>query len=200
MTQLKKIIVILTFLVCNTTIAYATSDVAYLNFIKKENPYISEYTAKDILHAVKYYSPRYFKNKKGGIDAGIRWTLIFMAKESNFRNINGDEGLSIGYMQIQVSTCDLSRKYNGIKKKLNLISRWGNIHCGMSELNRLYEKLDGDWDLIAKAYNGGIASVLYPHKYAPANRMTTIYRNGIFRKKQILLKIIQQSENVKNRT
>ena len=186
---MKKLILGIVLLL-QTTLVQAASDTTYINFIKNQNPYLSDYKAKDILRAVKYYAPRYFTNKKGGTDEGIIWTLSFMAHESSFRNVNGDEGLSIGYMQIQYSTCNLSRRHNGIKRKMNLINRWDNIHCGMGELNRLYEKLDGDWNRITKAYNGGLSSVLYPKRYRKANRMTDVYQKYVMKKRTILRRII----------
>lgn len=131
-------------------------DVVYLKFIQNQNPFISNVKAREILRAVKYYTPRYF----GDDDIeGFEWTLSVIAQESSFRNINGDEGVSIGYMQIQEPTCDLARKHNGIKRDLNLHSMWPNIHCGMAELNRLYDKFDGDFELAIKAYNAGEGAV-----------------------------------------
>lgn len=170
---------------------YSIPDKVFYKFIKNQNRHISAHKMKDVLRAVKHYNPRYFGNE-GLYNQGLILVLSIMAYESSFRNINGDEGKSIGWMQIQHSTCYEARKYNGIKKHLNLIARWDNIHCGSAELNRLYENLDGNLDLTIKAYNGGLESVLNPKGWGPANRQTDVYLKFIKRKRMKLLTYIQE--------
>lgn len=171
---MKKLVLCLLVLL-QTSTAYAVSS-EYVTYIKKNNSRISTSRASNIVAAVEYYAPRYFGKHK---DEGIKWVLSIMAQESAFRNVNGDDGASIGYMQIQIPTCNAARKFNGIKSQLNLHSLWSNVHCGMGEIHRLHSKLGGDWDRIIKAYNGGLASVLYPSRYKKANRMTDVYLKRI---------------------
>jgi len=172
---------------------YHITDEIIYKFIKSQNKYISNYKMKEIVKAIKYYIPRYFGDE-GIYNEGLIWTLSIMARESVFRNINGDEGKSIGYMQIQNPTCNIARKYNGIKRQMNLIALWDNIHCGMGELNRLHEKLNCDWDLTIKGYNGGLSSVLYPNKWRKSNRQTDIYLKLVKEKRDKLLEIIEENE------
>ena len=127
----------------------------YYKFIKDQNRRLSQKRIEDIYKAVEYFNPRYFGTKN---DDGIIWTLSVMAQESSFRNVNGDEGLSIGYMQVQIPTCDVARRHNGIKRQLNLHSLWDNVHCGMGEINRLHKKF-GNFDLAIMAYNCGASCV-----------------------------------------
>lgn len=126
----------------------------YYKFIKNQNRRIPNWKMRQVYTAVKYYNPRYF----GPTDEGIIWILSLMAQESSFRNVNGDEGVSIGYMQIQIPTCEMSRKHNGIKKEMNLHSLWDNIHCSMGELNRLYD-IFGNFKHSIMAYNCGASCV-----------------------------------------
>jgi len=167
---LKKLLISI-ILLLQTTPAYSTST-EYISYIKKQNSRISTSRAREIVSAVEYYAPRYFGKEK---EEGTKIALSIMAQESAFRNVNGDDGASIGFMQIQIPTCNDARKFNGIKRRLNLHALWDNVHCGMSEINRLYVKLGGNWDRIIKAYNGGLSSVLYPKRYRKANRMTDEY-------------------------
>ena len=113
-------------------------------------------------------------------------------KESSFVNKNGDEGKSIGYMMVQIPTCDIACKYNGISRELNLIARWDNIHCGMAELNRLHEILGGDWKQVIKAYNGGLGVIYEPKRYAKGLRMTISHLVRVEKKREKLLKMIEE--------
>lgn len=170
---------------------YNIPDAVFYEFIKNQNKYISTRKMKDVLRAVKYYNPRYF-GKEGRRNYGLILVLSIMAQESSFRNINGDEGKSIGWMQIQYPTCDLAKKHNGIRKKVNLISRWGNIRCGSAELNRLDENLDGNMRMTIKAYNGGLDSQLEPQKWILSNRQTDTYYKYVTKKREKLLNYIRE--------
>lgn len=132
------------------SISYS-NDIAYYQYIKSQNHRISDHEAKKIIKAIKYYQPRYFSEE------GIDWTLSIIAAESSFRNVLGDmdKGISHGYMQIQKPTCDDSRKYNNIKRELDLNTIYGNIHCGMSFLNFLHERYDENFIYAIIAYNNG---------------------------------------------
>jgi hypothetical protein len=128
----------------------------YYKFIKKVRPHISDHEMNQILNAVIYYSPRYF----GDDIEGIEWTLSIIAGESSFRNVLGDldKGISHGYMQIQKRTCDETRKFNGIKRKLDLNKLYQNIHCGMGHLSQLHKRYDGNFIYAVIAYNNGYPS------------------------------------------
>ena len=165
----------------------------YYTFIKKVRPYISDHEMKDIFRAVEYYVPRYF-GVKGLFEESLTWILPAIAQESTFRNQNGDEGKSIGYMMVTIPTCNEARKHNGIKRELNLISRWDNIHCGMAEMNRLYAHplINGDWELIIRGYNSGTHVLEEPIKHGRGMRMNEKHLNRIKGYRKTLLEIIDK--------
>ena len=158
---MKKLLLFILILF-NVSICNA-NDKIYLEFIKSENPRIRMWEAKNIIQAVKYYNPRYFDD-----DEAINWEFSMLAQESSFRNINGDEGLSIGYGMVQIETCNTARNYNGIKRQLNLHSLWDNIHCSMAEFHRLYNYYN-DYEMAVRAYNAGIKNVNSYIKYGVLN-------------------------------
>ena len=167
----------------------------YYKFIKKVRPHISDHEMKDIFRAVEYYVPRYF-GAKGIFEESLTWILPAIAQESTFRNQNGDEGRSIGYMMVTLPTCDTARRHNGIMRPLNLISKWDNIHCGLAEMNRLYEHpiINGDWELVIRGYNSGTEVLKYPRKYARGNRMNKVHLSRIKKYRKMLLEIIENYE------
>ena len=167
----------------------------YYKFIKKVRPHISDYEMKDIFRAIEYYNPRYF-GAKGLFEESLTWILPAIAQESTFRNQNGDEGKSIGYMMVTIDTCDTARRHNGIRRELNLISRWDNIHCGMAEMNRLYVHpiINGDWELVIRGYNSGTEVLKNPRRYARGNRMNKVHLSRIKKYRKMLLEIIEKYE------
>ena len=189
--------------ICMSNVAYGDevkrhSDIpkeVYYKFIKKVRPHISEHEMKDIFRAIEYYVPRYF-GVKGIFEESLTWILPAIAQESTFRNQNGDEGKSIGYMMVTLPTCDTARRHNGIRRELNLISRWDNIHCGMAEMSRLYEHhiIDGDWELVIRGYNSGTKALKYPKRYARGNRMNKIHLSRIKKYREMLLGMIESHE------
>jgi hypothetical protein len=102
-------------------------------------------------------------------------------------------------MMVTIPTCDTARRHNVIKRKLNLISRWDNIHCGMAEMNRLYEHpiINGDWELIIRGYNSGTNVLKYPKRYARGNRMNKIHLSRIKKYRNILVKMIGEYKLLK---
>ena len=162
----------------------------YYKFIESENPSLPRYKVVDIFHAVEYYIPRYF-----GVDGddvfeeGLVWELSKLAQESSFRNINGDEGKSIGYGQAQKSTCDMAREYNGIKRQLNLIARWDNLHCSAGILNMLHERF-GNFEHAIMAYNCGEGCVKYWIRKGLIQEKKRDYFDKVNRKRTKLLKMI----------
>lgn len=167
----------------------------YYDFIKSENPSITDKKTREIFSAVEYYTPRYF-GEHGDVvfEEGLRWTLASIAQESNFENKNGDEGLSIGFMMVQYATCDVARKYNEIQREMNLIALWDNIHCGMAEKNRLHEMFEGDWEKVIKAYNGGPGVITQPNRFRKGVRMTNVHFKRVKKKREKLQRIIDEYE------
>lgn len=168
----------------------STPKEAYYAFIKKVRPAISNKEMRDIFRAIEYYTPRYF-GINGKFEEGLIWMLSIIAQESSFRNVNGDEGKSIGYGQIQIPTCNEARKYNGIKKQMNLIARWDNIHCSSAELNRLNE-IFGNFEHAIMAYNCGVRCVEYWIRKDLIKTKKKNYFNKVDRRRQKLLKTIQE--------
>ena len=197
---MKKLVFCL-FILLQTSISYSTEvkettnvpKKAYYEFIKKIRPDISIREMKDILRAINYYTPRYF-GVKGITDESMSWILPAIAQESSFRNQNGDRGNSIGYMMVTLKTCDMARKYNGIKRKLNLIARWDNIHAGMAEMNRLYvhPTINGNWELVIRGYNSGTHVLEEPVRYARGMRMNKKHLKRVKYFRQMLLDIIEE--------
>ena len=197
---MKKLIICIALLL-QTTLVQAVevkkhSDIpkkVYYSFIKKVRPTISTREMKDIFRAIEYYTPRYF-GVKGIFEESLTWTLPAIAQESSFRNQNGDEGQSIGYMMVTRPTCDVASKYNGIRKKLNLISKWDNIHCGLAEMNRLYvyPGIDSDWEKVIRYYNSGTHVLEDPIRYARGNRMNKKHLKRVKYFRKILLDIIEE--------
>lgn len=202
---MKRILATVLLLVCTIVSSPANSEEiqkhstipkeVYYKFIKEVRPHIPTYEMEDIFRAIEYYTPRYF-GEKGVFEESLTWTLSSIARESVFDNINGDEGKSIGYMMVQIPTCDIARKHNGIKRELNLIARWDNIHCGMAEMNRLYEHfaIKGDWEKVLIGYNGGTGVVMYPQKYRKGDRMTKVHLKAVKKYRKRLLEIIEEYE------
>ena len=152
---------------------------------------------KDIFRAIKYYTPRYF-GIKGITEESLSWILPAIAQESSFRNQNGDRGNSIGYMMVTLKTCDKARKYNGIKRKLNLTVRWDNVHAGLAEMNRLYSHptIHGDWELVIRGYNSGTDVLENPIRYARGMRMNTKHLKRVKYFRQRLLSIIEEYRSI----
>ena len=168
-------------------------DSVFIEFIKTQNDRISKAKALEIVRAIKYYAPRYFKNETRSIyNEGLTWVFAMIAQESSFRNVNGDEGVSIGYMQVQTLTCMEARRYNGIKVNLNLHALWPNIHCGMAEIHRLHNNTQSDWRLTVKAYNGGLGAALRPLKWKTSNRQTDKHFALVSKRRAKLLKYIYE--------
>lgn len=200
--------IIMSWCIFTSSVAYGDevkrhSDIpneVYYEFIKKVNPWISDHEMKDTFKAIEYYNPRYF-GVKGIFEESLTWILPAIAQESTFRNQNGDEGKSIGYMMVTMPTCDTARRHNGIKRQLNLISRWDNIHCGMAEMNRLYEHpiISGDWELVIRGYNSGIEVLKNPIRYGRGMRMNQIHLNRIKKYRKMLLIIIEKYETNEER-
>ena len=156
---------------------------AYMKFIKENNPYIDSKDAKEILSAVKYYTPRYFGEEP---EVGADMTLAIMAVESSMQpGVMGDNGMSYKLMQIQQETAKDAAKYNGIKREYDLTKTWDNIHLGMANLNFLHERYEGYWMHAVIAYNMGPGAVDYLiKKYDIINDRT--YWNKVKTKKNRL--------------
>ena len=148
---------------------------------------------KDVFRAVEYYTPRYF-GVKGIFEESLTWILPAIAQESSFDNIIGDGGTSLGYMMVKETTCNEARKYSGITQKLNLHSRWPNIHCGMAEMNRLYvyPGIEGDWEKVIRYYNSGTHVLEDPIRYARGNRMNKKHLKRVKYFRKMLLDIIEE--------
>ena len=199
--HMKRFITVLTTLcsIVVSTVAYGDttkkeSDIpkeVYYSFIKKVRPDISDREMKDIYRAIEYYIPRYF-GVRGEFEESLTWILPAIAQESSFRNQNGDAGNSIGYMMVTIPTCEKAKNHNGIKRDLNLISRWGNIHCGLAEMHRLYTYplINGDWELIIRGYNSGTRVLEEPIKHGRGMRMNEKHLNRIKKYREMLLAII----------
>ena len=200
---MKVFLTTITMLCCifASTVAYGNdlkkhSDIpkeVYYSFIKKVRPHISDYEMKDIFRAIEHYIPRYF-GVRGLFEESLTYILPAIAQESSFRNQNGDEGQSIGYMMVTLPTCDKARTHNGIRRKLNLISRWDNIHCGLAEMNRLYDHplINGDWELVIRGYNSGTHVLKEPIKHGRGMRMNEKHLNRIKKYRKMLLEIIDK--------
>ena len=81
-----------------------------------------------------------------------------------------------------------------ITQKLNLHSRWPNIHCGMAEMNRLYvyPGIEGDWEKVIKYYNSGTHVLEDPIRYARGERMNKKHLKRVKYFRKILLDIIEE--------
>jgi len=157
--HIKKTLAISILVLALHSTCYA-KDAIYSVFIKSQNPGISEKESREIIAAVKYYSPRYF----GEGTEGTEWVLSLIATESSFRNVKGDldKGISHGYMQIQKATAKDAAKFCGIVRPFDLSKLWDNIHLGMChlhQLNKRYEKYSLGFLPTIIAYNNGYPSV-----------------------------------------
>ena len=98
---------------------------------------------------------------------GIQYELALsvIQKETDFRNITGDDGDSIGYMQIQPRWHSERMVRLGVT---DLADPYGNFLVGCDYLAELIGKGKGlEWVLMA--YNGGPA---YANKMAKANQVS----------------------------
>ena len=192
--------IVLSCCIFTSTMAYGEtkrqSDIpkeVYYKFIKKVRPHIPDHEMKDIFRAIEYYVPRYF-GIKGIFEESLTWILPAIAQESTFDNIIGDGGSSLGYMMVKESTCKEARKFNGIKRELNLYERWDNIHCGLAEMNRLYSYpiINGDWELVIRGYNSGTHVLEEPIKHGRGMRMNEKHLKRIKKYRKMLLEIIDK--------
>ena len=100
-------------------------------------------------------------------ETGIQYELALAVvwKETNFRNITGDNGASSGYMQVQ------SRWHTGRMERLgvtDLADPYGNFLVGCDYLAELLGKDRGlEWALMA--YNGGPS---YANKMEKAEKVS----------------------------
>ena len=96
--------------------------------------------------------------------------LAVIWQETNFRNITGDDGKSIGLMQIQPRWHDERMKKYGVT---NLNDPYGNFLVGCDYLAELANKDRGiEWML--HAYNGGMS---YANKMAKAGEVSKYAAN-----------------------
>lgn len=111
------------------------------------------------------------KCKKYGISTNV--VLGVMKVESNFNiKASGDEGHSLGLMQIQ------KRYHTKRMKKLsanNLLNAYDNATVGVDYLAELYKNNNKNWHKTLMAYNGGQA-------YANRNVKKGIYSSKYSRK------------------
>ncbi len=77
--------------------------------------------------------------------------LGLIEKETDFRNILGDDGASAGYMQIQKKWHWDRMERLGVT---DLTDPAGNFRVGLDFLSELYEKYD-DWSMALTVYNRG---------------------------------------------
>ena len=171
------------------TCAEVDCDTAYKKYIKEENPYLQDKDVSEILTAVKYYNPRYFPDDP---ENGIEFTLSIMAQESSFRDgVMGDcdkekeQCDSYSLMQIQAPTAKEAAEYNGIKRDIDLMKMWDNIHMGMGNLNFLHERYEGNWQHTVMAYNRGYDNVDKLIKYRAVHRYITYWNEVKMRKYRI---------------
>lgn len=84
-------------------------------------------------------------------DVPYALALGIIEKETNFRNITGDNGASTGYMQIQ------KRWHQDRMERLDvtdLLDPSGNFRVGCDYLSEIYMKYE-DWSLTLTVYNMG---------------------------------------------
>ena len=99
--------------------------------------------------------------------AGVQYELALAVvwKETNFRNVVGDSGASIGYMQVQPRWHSERMEHLGVT---DLADAYGNFLVGCDYLAELLEKDRGvEWALMA--YNGGPS---YANKMAKAEKVS----------------------------
>lgn len=100
-------------------------------------------------------------------ETGIQYELALAVvwKETNFRNITGDNGASKGYMQVQQRWHTERMERLGVT---DLADPYGNFHVGCDYLAELLGKDRGlEWALMA--YNGGPS---YANKMAKAEQVS----------------------------
>lgn len=83
--------------------------------------------------------------------------LALIEQETGFRNVVGDDGASIGYMQIQQRWHWDRMESLGVT---NLLDPEGNFRVGCDFLSELYSKYN-DWGITLTVYNAGY----YPGYY-----------------------------------
>lgn len=169
------------------TCAKVDCDTVYKKYIKEENPFLKDGEINRILTAVKYFNPRYFHEDP---ENGVEFTLAIMAQESSFRDgVMGDcnekQCDSYSLMQIQIPTAEKAAEYNGIKRDVNLMQMWDNIHLGMANLNFLHERYEGNWQHAVMAYNRGHENVDKLIKYRAVHRYITYWNEIKMRKYRI---------------
>ena len=84
-------------------------------------------------------------------DVPYAMALGLIEKETDFRNIVGDDGASMGYMQVA------EKWHRGRMERLgvtDLFDPGGNFRVGLDYLSELYEK-HGEWDMALTVYNMG---------------------------------------------
>ncbi|MBO5706467.1 MAG: lytic transglycosylase domain-containing protein [Bacteroidaceae bacterium] len=107
-------------------------------------------------------------------ETGVTYELALAViwKETNFRNIKGDGGDSVGYMQVQ------PRWHSDRMKKLgvtDLTDPYSNFLVGCDYLAELASKDRGiEW--VLHAYNGGMS---YANKLAKAGKVSQYAKNAL---------------------
>ena len=99
--------------------------------------------------------------------AGVPYELALAViwKETNFRNVVGDDGASVGYMQVQERWHRERMERLGVT---DLSDPYGNFLVGCDYLAEMLEKDRGtEWALMA--YNGGLN---YANKMAKAGKVS----------------------------
>lgn len=79
------------------------------------------------------------------------WRWVSLKKETEFRNLIGDNGTSTGYMQIQKKWHWDRMERLGVT---DLMEPSGNFRVGCDFLAELYAKYN-DWNLALTVYNRG---------------------------------------------
>lgn len=79
------------------------------------------------------------------------WRWVSLKKETEFRNLIGDDGASTGYMQIQKKWHWDRMERLGVT---DLMGPSGNFRVGCDFLAELYAKYN-DWNLALTVYNRG---------------------------------------------
>lgn len=103
---------------------------------------------------------------------GVQYELALAVvwKETNFRNVTGDSGASIGYMQVQPRWHGDRMERLGV---MDLADPYWNFLVGCDYLSELLEKDRGvEWALMA--YNGGPS---YANKMAQAEKVSKYAEN-----------------------
>lgn len=93
--------------------------------------------------------------KKWASSRGLDWKLLraFATVESNLKeNAVGDEGRSIGLMQVQLI---IGKAYAGVSNLSELYDPDKNIEAGSGFVADLMRKYSGDLDSVIQAYNLG---------------------------------------------